>query len=399
MKINFNNAPKLLLLLFIFVCPFFYHSGINLGDQAMRIAQEQFFQLSAIVFMAFMLKNLWLSLFLLWSVFLYSFYGFNGQGYLINALSVCAIYEFTHRFVDKKWIKHVFGIFIALICFHVFWMALQTINFDVLYKIKSQGTFVGEGIKDLMGIMGIKAASGMILAMGVPIAFRFNKYLPLLLFFPLALSECSSALVAALLAYAFCLSFAHKKLVIGLLLVSLLGGGIYIAKDYQTGMFEDRFKLWKPVLRDAMKHPITGWGLDSFRNVSKYKRFNYFKNVRTRESAKMYPTDKPGQMRSRKDFFKEGDTVDPWDNAHNEFIMVFFEYGIVGLLILFGLIRDIKRRFNSSNINVLCIAGVFISLLIMSIGQFPFHLARVGFIFPILLAIYYKETEIKTIGE
>jgi O-antigen ligase len=162
-------------------------------------------------------------------------------------------------------------------------------------------------------------------------------------------------------------------------------------------MFEGRYKMWKVVLRDAFKHPIMGWGLDSFRNAGTFKPFIYMQNAMTRETkavslSAIQVYNETGVMPPMPGFIKQGDALDIWDNPHNEYIMLFYEFGLVGV-ILFGLFcSDIVKRFYVTD-ELIAIIGVFIVFLIISTGQFPFHVVRLGYIFPVLVGAYYKINE------
>jgi len=131
-------------------------------------------------------------------------------------------------------------------------------------------------------------------------------------------------------------------------------------------MMTTRKGVWKKAMSDALIHPVKSWGLDSFRNQTKMKKHIYVMNV---------TKNKEGQIIH----------ADIWDNPHNLYVSLLFEWGIISLFILGGLLRYYAIRFNRcvKSPNVVGLAGFLIVLLIVSIGQFPLFLARLAcFIVP-----------------
>jgi O-antigen ligase len=57
----------------------------------------------------------------------------------------------------------------------------------------------------------------------------------------------------------------------------LLVGGIFLSRVDFLGT--ERFSMWKEALSDAKMKPISGWGLDSFRHITKEKPFTYYKRI------------------------------------------------------------------------------------------------------------------------
>lgn len=185
----------------------------------------------------------------------------------------------------------------------------------------------------------------------------------------------------------------------------VLCGALYVANDSKANMMTDRGNMWRLAVQDALSRPFVGMGLDSFRNVGQLKPFLYFKDATNNNALRMtyiggekpwvapakYPikfkdvTDKDGNI------VKEA-LVNPWDNPHNEFISILYEFGIIGFLIFCALLWDITKRLRRDPM-IMTIFAVFLVYLVSSIGQFPFHLARTAHLSVIFLACYYKLTE------
>lgn len=397
--LKFNNFSIWIVGILMVIIPFQCYWNPELGVSAMRISQAQIFQVSSIViFCLFILQNIYLSLFLLWSLFIYGYYGFpNPSGTIVlSILGSCLIYEAVYRVVNHENMKVVFKFMIWFAIINMIYMAMQGLGWELLYQEAGKSGYQN----GLLGFFGLKAIMGMFFAMAIPfVAFKYPK-LSLGLFIPIYVSECSCAMGAAIVAYLWQIWNISRKWFYILVGILCIGGIVYAIHDSEAGMFTDRGNLWKVVMRDAVRKPIFGWGIDSFRCATPDKQFMYWKNVRTRETFKtdirdtieyqhtgMYDLKKYGK------FMQKGDILDPWDNPHNEFIMLFYEFGIFPFVILGFFIYDIKRRFNTHNDYLVPFIGFFLGLLIMSMGQFPFHLARIGIYIPIFLACYYKLTE------
>lgn len=371
----------------------------SFGMSAIRISQQQMYQVAAIaLFAIFILQNIYLSLFLLWSVFLYGYFEWATPvgTIVLTILGACMIYEAVYRAVNNESIKTVYGFMIAFMLINLGYMVMQGFGWELLFEEFTRPGFQTQ----MLGFMGLKAIMGMFFAMCMPfVAFKYPKVAPGL-FVPLYISECSSAMVAGIVAFLWNLWFISKKWFIITTVTLVIAGGLYSYNDSHAGMFTDRVNMWKVVLRDAVKNPMIGWGPDSFRSVTPQKQFIYWKNNRTNDSFPIDVRDTVEYQHTGKydlvkygKFMQEGDSTNPWDNPHNEYIQLFYEFGIVGVILLGLLAWDIKRRFDSVNEYLIPLVGFFLAVLIMSIGQFPFHLARVGLYIPIFLACYYKLTE------
>jgi len=381
LKLNFSDIRERLVIFFVLLMPFYLNHSKNFGNLTMRVTHEHFFELFAIFIFAFMIRNIWVAIGLIWTLFLHIFHDFTGGVYLRNIFSFAIIYFVAREIMTHELSRRVIRAIPILLAVQVWMMVLQIIRFDVLFN-SDQGNRV-----EIVGFMGLKAISGMFIAMLIPFVHPVVGLLSLVLI--AVTSESTGALLGGVAAFVFSLYHRSKRLFIAALVVLTIAAGAFAYKDSFAGMFTDRARLWKVVLKDAVTHPIVGFGLDSFRKVTDKKPFMYFKDVPTQETGKAIPT-KDGFFGDAKVFTPDA-TADPWDNAHNEYVMNFMEFGILGLLIPFFLFRDLARRFRPTEASV-AIGGYFIALLVMSIGQFPFHLVRIMFLFPVLLAIYEYET-------
>ena len=116
-----------------------------------------------------------------------------------------------------------------------------------------------------------------------------------------------------------------------------------------------RCHFWKDTISIAQKGNVwTGWGVGNFKQIVPRAKTSYW----TEAEGKLY-------------------------EAHNEYLQVFFETGIVGLVLVVLFIGDILRRFFSCYLDKRRVAPLmasFMSILVISFFAFPFHMASTAFI-------------------
>lgn len=385
------------LVVFIILCPIFTYAGRHFGIADLRIGQEQFFQLGiTFLFAVAFLENIYFSLFVIWTASLYIYWDFPSQGgnYLMNILWAGILYQITYKIVSRQNVMTIYKAFLALLILNIIWIVFQITGNGFMFVEHLKTNFTNQAV----GFMGIKAHMGMLFALGVPIALRTCKPLAVVFLYPIWLSQSSVAVVSAVICILYWFWINHRRYFIVLLIILSLGGGWYVNKDSKSGMMHDRVYLWKVVAQDITLRPFVGWGLDSFRNISKLKNFMYGKitsvDFERQKSARFKYHEETQSLVPPKELTKkEGEYFDLWDNPHNEYISIVYEFGFVPILILLFMIKDIIRRFRNYDYDSVCIMGIFISYAVTSLGQFPFHVARIGYAFPIVLAIYYKLTD------
>ena len=125
-------------------------------------------------------------------------------------------------------------------------------------------------------------------------------------------------------------------------------------------------------LRYAVIHPITGWGLDSFRNGTGEPGGE--KHVYAMQTHAQIVSGRPKELH-----------LAIWDNPHNLYISLFYEWGVFGLIFLGGYIRFLALRFKNAikTPNLLALTGFIIVFFVTSLAYFPIFLARMAiFIVP-----------------
>jgi hypothetical protein len=234
-------------------------------------------------------------------------------------------------------------------------MVFQLANFDILFR-NIDGSF---NIKPF-GFMGNPGITSGLIVMCIPLlATRSPKsfWLSLALLFPIYLCRGRINYVAAGIVFSFLLFFKiPKKWWIALMVVVVLIGAVYF---FHHPPHDERFNQWKLSLRDYALHPIVGWGLDSYRNISERKPYVYITEPDISQAT--------GEIR-----------WSTWDNPHNLYVSLLYEWGLISILILIGYLRHLGILFKNAikDPNTLALAGVLLAVLIISAAHFPLFLAR-----------------------
>jgi len=398
-KINVKDFGFRALVAFIMICPTYFNGLQYWGQKTMRIGHEQAFQLGiTILFIIVFVENIWLSLFALWAIAIYSYYNFPSIGgeYVMNIFMGLILYQVTYRLVTRQRVITIFKAVVALVALNILFTALQYFGYDPLFKNLKQGVMN----VDLVGIMGIKAVSGVFNTVCLPIVMYFSWWFAIPVLACIYFSEASCAILGVVAVLMFLIHKKSKKLFLILIIPILVAGGLYLQKDAKQNMITNRVNLWKASLKDALPHPFVGMGLDSFRNIGAIKPFMYFSDTRDNSCVKMTYDLRNNTWIAPKGFDQTPRTdgvplVDPWDNPHNEYVGLIYEFGVIGFLIIMALLMDIVKRFKycSNDKVVVSMFASFIAYAVVSVGQFPFHLARTVFLAIVLLACYYKLTD------
>lgn len=322
-----------------------------------REIQQWGFMLGLMVIFGLLLRNIWITLFLGWTVFLFAFFKFEiGLIYVTNIFFGCVLYYLVKVAFKKEHIGFFINAVLWFAVLNILYMAIQISGYDFVYE-----QIIGTSLKKIpnfipTGFMGQRQIAGAFLALCVPLLASRGSKMAILgalgLFIPLYLSQATLALWSGGIGLLFVLWYRIPRkiwLLIGALIISICVF-YFIRVDQPDSL---RFKHWKVVLVSCVKHPVTGWGLDSFRNVTSYKNFRYKEAVG------------PGYMTW-------------WDNPHNLIVSLFFEFGIVGIFLFGGYLRQCGIWFMRAvkEPDVIALGGFMLVVVILSQAHFVMFLAR-----------------------
>ena len=383
-------------------CPIAY----NAGAVNMRGFQELYWQLAVMGLIVLFCNNIWLVAFFWYNILLLALNGGEiGAPYVQNIFLGIMLFSVMRRYFKYFRAEIELKPIAWLVILTSFWMLLQLLRIDPLFNPAPNPTTDGPlGPVDFVGVFGLKAINAMFLAIALPFIACINVFIAPLLFIPMYLSQSGAAIAAGAVGYLFYLFFMHKKLFKIMTPIILIAAiGFVLAKDFKDAphMYTARFGIWHAGVKYGMQRPM-GYGPDSWRNITKHKDFifmggqdqkpaiafhiegdNYQFNYYSPDSSQTIPTEERPPM------------VNHWDNAHNEYIQLFFEYGFLGLFLLGGLVREIYTRFRFAikSKELVFLTATLVVIMVVSLGQFPFHLARIGFLIPVLMGAFYSLTD------
>lgn len=295
---------------------------------------------------------------------------FSGLGpqYQLNVLavvssSICLSYLVTE--INNKEISRILGFMTLAGVASAIMGYLQIAGHDPIFFY-----LPGTNARLPVGFLGQQTLYGPFMVTCLLAAlFRRNYYAAIFMLFPIYATEGSFA-YAALGVGITVWTFSEVNKFVGSALVAI--GFFAVSYLYffhpHTELLNSsgRFEAWSFILTEAVKMPWFGHGLGTFQAYI----------------FKIQP----------KSFY---DLHGMYLQAHNDFIELFFDCGIFGLLIALGLLVDFSIQAWRHRENRFIMAGVaiFCSLLVDSLGNFPFRLSPQGLIalFALVWVVTYKE--------
>jgi len=412
------------------LCYLLFNSLAFVWGQELRPQQEFFFQMSSLVLIlsALVFKSkqkkeslfenkLNISILAMFVCFLCVFLKDKmGWSILLNTFLGTGVYLTVIRNIDYNDVRFIIKNSLWVAAFVIFYLACQFLGFE----IRGQGMAGAPGVVPKCSIFGLEAHYGLYLAMVFPLLLGISfinrdlgqkwtrvfiiagiSALIGLMFLALVPAHSTGAylgLLVAVLVYLW-----HKvRLAFWVALVPLLVGTVaFLALvDNPMGMQKSRLDMWGKVIQDSHKQPF-GHGLDSFRIDEREGSIRYFKyafndkTVRVRKIKDNWITQEkpPQELLDNIEKTKNGQptgTLAYWDNCHNEYIQLFFETGFPGIIILGFILFYLYQIFNFSMrkpLTVACYASL-VSVAIFSLMQFPYHVARIGHVIPIVLGMF-----------
>lgn len=329
-------------------------------------------------------KNKGIALFVLWNMFL--FFMFKGlvindvavpQKYSINIIGLLNLvnivlfglfYYVLHNIkLDRDLLYKTFG-FIAV--FQSVYVIVQFCQLDqFFYNISYAANQNPVKVDWTVGLWANEALVSWCIALCAPylLAFKELKFKIGYVICGIAvlLTGCSAGIAAFGLGYIFWLFFNNKirnsrKIAISLIIGILLVGGVGYKSGKLTEYFNPthRFQVWKKSIEITKERPITGFGAGSYRQM-------FFQ---------LAP-----------EFQDDGH----WAQAHNDYVQLFFEQGLVGLGIILSIMWMTFLSFWRKRKGLIPITSLF-SLAIIAFLGFPLHTAM-GVLVIVSLVLYERQ--------
>ena len=395
------------ILAYLVVIPLFYMLGVQL-----RPAQEFAFQtlgyliiIASLFFPSKEIKrdklNMSLAALFVWFWITYLINKNMGYSVMLNLFIGLGIYYTIIRTLKKEHIQLIFKVLLWMGCFSIVYFMFQRLGWDMRDQLvinTTRKTQTIAGIVPDCSIFGLAAAFGMYLTVLIPVMLSCS-WLGLFLLVPLFFAKSTGAFLAAAVAMFFFWWF-RKRIMFWCALIPVLIVliGFVVLVDNPMGMQKSRFDMWGKVIQDSFKRPI-GHGLDSFRTDEREGAIRYYKHsfddttIRVKRMENQWWAEKLVSQQFQ-DAKKKTNPLDLWEHPHNEYVSLFFEIGAIGLLVVGFIFYFIWQRFFKSKRSneTVALMACLVAFAVFSITQFPFHLARLAHLVPVLLGLFYVST-------
>jgi len=298
---------------------------------------------------------------------------------------------------------------------NVAYMFFQQIGFDFIFNMRGAGQSVIETQGELIGFFGLKSHMGIYMALGMIVMLYINPWLAILFIPLLYISKSIGAIAGAFIGVLFWFWWTKRKVAYFLLPILLAFGIWYVVKvDNPMGMMKTRPGVWKTSLKDVvygynlhdpklqspyLRNIFTGFGPEMILSGNLYYLSEPLtdsvkRGIRTPNGV-LDEQGKPFLIEKGELFTNDKKPVDLWDNLHNGLIQLFYEYGLLGMIIIGFLVFYISKLFRESfkSKELVAIMSMILVLLVSSITQFPLYVARIGYLMPILLGLFVINLE------
>lgn len=299
-------------------------------------------------------------------------YGVSARRAILNVFIGIVFYKIIVEYFDFRQIKSFMAWFFWLLVANLIICQLQLLRLDPIFARLDEPL----GIVEPVGFMRLRASLGLLASVIAPASILLSPWalivsLPLLYY-----SKASAAALAFLVGVGAVLWFKIPRRLFVLAGIGLLiAGSVYlwtIDRPDKTSSFS-RFEVWGVAASYTLKvSPFFGNGAGSFREFEPH-------------------TDQ-----------KTSDEKLRWIWVHNEFIQAFFEFGLVGLVIIVLFLKNRIKEFLVFKTDFIsqCLFGSFLAVLVISFFHFPWHVGKLAGLCVFFLAVFHaRTTELRSLYE
>lgn len=312
-----------------------------------------------------------LPIFGLYMIFITVFIGFDleARRVLLNVFLMVLFYKTVVEHITVKKIKTYliwfFWIAVAnlILCFY------QQFNIDPIFGHIQKDVLslsMSARWEWVVGFMKLRANLGVLAAILGPALFLVHPVLVVILIPLLVYGNSSAAVGAFVVTILFLLWYRLKKWIFALMCLGMLAGGsFYIVKyDMPGGQFAARLPIWHQTYSKTLKiSPYLGFGAGSY--------------------MKWAPQQKQETVPDKK----------IWIWAHNEYIQLFYEAGVAGLVIILIFLgyrcKDFSKHSKDRELQVL-FSGI-LAVMMVSFFHFPFHVGKFAALCTFVFALFHAK--------
>lgn len=379
------------------------------GD--LRLFQERVYQVLGMCLVSLFIGNIYLTIFFILNCTLFVFYG-NDVGYqqTLNIFIGLMLFMASKSYfkTNKFDARAIIGVFVVSNIFVI----IQLLGVDPIHSLNIHGTpMENMTFNDPIGMFGIKAHNAIFAAICAPALAAITPLLSLVVLPILYVSKSTGAILAYAAGMLFYLYHTYRRTfwaALVALVIAVPSYAYFCDYKFEKNMFVSRFNAWHMTWKYTMMNPF-GWGPDSYRNLTKAKRFifggqedhkagiYYYQGSDDKGDKwgfRYYDANVSKAAKMNEDIDKQNIRPNFWDNPHNFLLNYWFQYGIGGLILLYFFLKDCTLRFieTKRSKEVTLIASMLITMCFASMTQFPFEIARIAYLLPILGGAYVAVT-------
>ena len=397
-----------LVLLLIGITPIFWF-----GPQPDFMSQQLYFMhYMAALMLACVLCNRWLGGFLMLTLahkFLIPAQMAAWIDYVLPLSIGCLIYHLVFTYYKGKKYPYVV---LALLIFNLAIAGLQALRLP----------YLSQQLLEPDGMLSLPSFLGMVFAMTAPIILTIHPALIVVSLLGIIISKSAFsalAFIAGVFFYAWSVYPKKRKIFVCLVIVMLAIVPV-VKHGYKSDELSRRLHVWPMVASKAFHSMWTGVGAGNdcrtmFLEFSHEGRHYYFQvNVKPENQEvlkhKILNIAKMEGMntdRLENVFFKQpdifpiiGNIQDDlrgqgmngyiWGHCHNEYLQLFLNFGVLGLVLLAGYVWNMWQRYRRTFLKskeTIALMGSAIAIGILSMAHFPFYLPKTVCLIIVFMAI------------
>ncbi len=200
---NLQKLRHYALYVFIFLCPIIYNTT-PLMD--LREFQERSFQLLTMCLFALFVGNFWIGAFIILNVSLLLFNDWTiGLPQVLNVFLGSVLFMISYAYFKRNKFEPYSKVLLWLGVLNIAWMIFQVSGIDPLYIAQSASSVpqLQMTFRDPVGLLGIKMANGIFLAILLPIIASINLWLLIPMAIPLFFTRASVVMLAIFVSMSF----------------------------------------------------------------------------------------------------------------------------------------------------------------------------------------------------
>jgi len=396
MNLKINNIKIDLILILIGICPIFFLSDNLNALDILRNQRIMFFFVSCLLIIAACHANKFIGAFLMLSVAHH--FMFPSLEYFNTKMTFLLCGSLVYHFVKKDYKGENYKyVLLAVTTATVVIATLQYFGKDIFFYAEMETP----------GLMILPGYMGQFCAIVAPVIATVHPAFLIIPIIGLALSKSIVSIGAFCVAMLFMAWFKSRRLFVCLVILAILTMPFIAKRDYDSGEWFRRIQVWKMVSSRAARSPFIGKGIGNYKKTL-FMEWHY-RDVSRWFSVELKPENIAPLYQKIREIAEEGgfdttrlDVHDTllhrmdelrgkglgsyvWDHPHCEYLLVYYEYGLLGFLILLCFIADIFRRFvyqdvptwrfgDNKDKQEIALMASFISILILCTVHFTLHL-------------------------